>query len=153
MKAIATALALALTLTLPAAPEARAQTIAASLAVPGGDEISLGIGKAWAKQTARGEVIVYVDIDNPTDGPLLLTSVTSPLAREVAIVTTRRVGTREMSMVVPAVPIAPEARIEMGPDGTGIRLRRLRETVEVDSEIPVTLHFGNGTLDVVARVR
>ena len=85
-------------------------------------------------------------IRNPTAETLTLTGITTPVARQVVFqrYDTDAQGYRRLTPL-PGLLLAPGADVVVVPGALEVKLLGVTETLERTMEVPLELHFSNGT--------
>ena len=114
------------------------------------ERASVQISRPWAQMVAPGEdtIAIYATVVNARGDTL--TSVSSPAAASAAIYLTLRKGGRaSLYQVSGGLPFAANQPLFMDPDGTQIRLTRLKPGIAVGQTLSITLNFARaGTMSI-----
>jgi len=120
----------------------------------GMDEDTVHVADAWARSPSTDVGAVYFEMHNGAEEEDRLIGVSTPAAGRAEI---HEMVEREGEMVmqpVTSVPIVPDETVMFEPGGYHIMLFDLREPLEVDSTITVTLEFENaGEIEIEALVK
>ena len=145
----AAALALAATLTslcgavlLFTSPTARLAAAAGSAT----QAEAVQIKSAWIRWLPGGLPLAgYATLANVSDQPLVLTSATSAAFQDVSLHQTLQTGGSVRMSPLERVSIAPHSTLDFESRGIHLMLMQPRETLDPHGQMPITLHFADGS--------
>jgi copper(I)-binding protein len=104
------------------------------------------IKAAWVRWLPGGVPLAgYATLANVSDQPIVLTSATSAAFHDVSLhQTVQARGTVRMSPL-DRIAIAPHAVLDFEAHGIHLMLMQPRETLDPNGQVPITLHFSDGS--------
>jgi periplasmic copper chaperone A len=146
----AAALALAATLTslcgavlLLTSPPARSAAAAAGSAT---QAEAVQIKSAWIRWLPGGVPLAgYATLANVSDQPLVLTSAASAAFQDISLHQTLQTGGSVRMSPLERISIAPHTTLDFESRGIHLMLMQPRGTLDPHDQIPITLHFADGS--------
>jgi len=113
------------------------------------------IKEAWIRWLPGGVPLAgYATLANVSDQPVVLTSATSDAFRDLSLHQTLRSGGTVRMSPLERLSIAPHTTLDFEARGIHLMLMQPRETLDPRGQIPITLHFADGSsLGVQFQVR
>jgi copper(I)-binding protein len=113
------------------------------------------IKTAWVRWLPGGLPLAgYATITNASDQPIVLTSATSAAFHDVSLHQTIHAGGTVRMSPLDRIAIAPHAMLDFEVRGIHLMLMQPRETLDPNGQVPITLHFTDGSsLTVPFQVR
>jgi periplasmic copper chaperone A len=104
------------------------------------------IRTAWIRWLPGGVPLAgYATLANVSDRPLVLTSATSVAFQDLTLhQTLQTAGTVRMSPLE-RLAIAPHTTLDFEAHGIHLMLMQPRETLDPHGQVPITLHFADGS--------
>jgi periplasmic copper chaperone A len=104
------------------------------------------IKAAWIRWLPGGVPLAgYATLANGSDRPLLLTSVTSLAFHDVSLHQTLQAGGTVRMSPLERLSIAPHTTIEFEARGIHLMLMQPREMLDPNGQVPISLHFDDGS--------
>ena len=104
-------------------------------------EAPVTVTAAWARPTVQGQVSSGAYMTITTREPLLLTGASTPVAGLAEVHEMRMDGDIMRMRTVDSLALAPGQPVELKPGSYHVMLQQLRAPLQVNTSIPVTLHF------------
>jgi periplasmic copper chaperone A len=113
------------------------------------------IKAAWIRWLPGGVPLAgYATLANASDQPLVLISATSVAFHEMSLHQTLQTGGTVRMSPLERISIAPHSTLDFEARGIHLMLMQPRETLDPHGEVPITLHFVDGSsLTVQFQVR
>lgn len=113
------------------------------------------IKAAWIRWLPGGVPLAgYATLANVSDQPLVLTSATSAAFHDLSLHQTLQTGGTVRMSPLERIAIAPHTALDFEARGIHLMLMQPRETLDPHGEVPITLHFADGSsLTVQFQVR
>jgi periplasmic copper chaperone A len=113
------------------------------------------IKAAWIRWLPGGVPLAgYATLANVSDQALVLTSATSVAFQDLSLHQTLQTGGTVRMSPLERVSIAPHTTLDFEARGIHLMLMQPRETLDPHGEVPITLHFADGSsLTVSFQVR
>jgi periplasmic copper chaperone A len=113
------------------------------------------IKAAWIRWLPGGVPLAgYATLANLSDQPLVLTSATSVAFHDLSLHQTLQTGGTVRMSPLERISIAPHTTLDFEARGIHLMLMQPREALDPHGEVPITLHFADGsTLTVQFQVR
>jgi copper(I)-binding protein len=150
-------MALAFFAVLAAAPQLLSppRVRAADASAQGSQAQDVQVKAAWIRWLPGGVPLAgYATLANVSDQPLVLTSATSSAFHELSLHQTVQSGGTVRMSPLERVPIAPHTTLDFEAHGIHLMLMEPRETLDPNGQIPIALHFADGSsLTVQFQVR
>ena len=113
----------------------------------------LKIARPWARETARMARAggAFMTIENTGSTPDRLLKAASPVATRTEVHTVIQDGDVMRMREVPAIDLAPKAKVELKPGGYHVMLMELKAPLKAGDRFPLTLTFekaGTVTVDI-----
>jgi copper(I)-binding protein len=104
------------------------------------------IKAAWIRWLPGGVPLAgYATLANNSDRPLVLTSATSAEFDDLSLHQTLQTGGSVRMSPLERIDIAPHTTLDFEARGIHLMLMQPRETLDPHSEVPITLHFADGS--------
>jgi copper(I)-binding protein len=129
--------------------------LAWSAAAPATQAQAVQIKSAWIRWLPGGVPLAgYATLANLSDQPLVITSATSVAFHAVSLHQTLETGGEMRMSPLERISLAPHATLDFETRGIHMMLMQPRETVDPHGELPIILHFADGSsLTVQFQVR
>jgi copper(I)-binding protein len=113
------------------------------------------IKTAWIRWLPGGVPLAgYATLANVSDQPVVLTSATSVAFHDLSLHQTLQTGGTVRMSPLERIAIAPHTTLDFESRGIHLMLMQPRETLDPRGQIPITLHFADGSsLTVQFQVR
>jgi periplasmic copper chaperone A len=113
------------------------------------------IKAAWIRWLPGGVPLAgYATLANVSDQPVVLTSVTSNAFHDLSLHQTQQAGGTVRMSPLERISVAPHSTLDFEARGIHLMLMQPRATLDPRGEIPITLHFADGSsLTVQFQVR
>ena len=113
------------------------------------------IKAAWVRWLPGGVPLAgYATLANTSDRPIVLTSATSAAFHDVSLHQTVQAGGTVRMSPLDRIAIAPHTMLDFEAHGIHLMLMQPRETLDPNGQLPITLHFSDGSsLPVPFQVR
>jgi copper(I)-binding protein len=113
------------------------------------------IKAAWIRWLPGGVPLAgYATLANVSDQPLVLTSATSAAFHDLSLHQTLQAGGTVRMSPLERIAIAPHTALDFEARGIHLMLMQPREALDPHGEVPITLHFADGSsLTVQFQVR
>lgn len=104
------------------------------------------IKAAWVRWLPGGVPLGgYATLANTSDQPIVLTTATSPAFHDVSLHQTIEAGGTVRMSPLDRITIAPHTTLDFETRGIHLMLMQPRETLDPHGQIPITLHFADGS--------
>jgi copper(I)-binding protein len=101
---------------------------------------------AWVRWLPGGVPLAgYATLGNASDQPIVLTSATSTAFHDVSLHQTVQAGGTVRMSPLDRITIAPHAMLDFEARGIHLMLMQPRETLDPNGQVPVALHFADGS--------
>lgn len=132
--------------------------MAAMLAVCSSVNADFTVTDAWVRGVVKGQTTTGAFMTLKSTEDAVLTSASSPLAKQVEIHEMKMQGDMMMMRPISELPVPANKPVELRPGGYHVMLIGLTKPIATGDKVPVTLNFqaknGNkGSIDVQAEVR
>jgi copper(I)-binding protein len=87
----------------------------------------------------------YATLANTSDQPIVLTTATSPAFHDVSLHQTVQVGGTVRMSPLDRITVAAHATLDFETRGIHLMLMQPRETLDPHGQVPITLHFADGS--------
>jgi periplasmic copper chaperone A len=113
------------------------------------------IKSAWIRWLPGGLPLAgYVTLTNGSDLPLVLTSATSAAFQDLSLHQTLQSGGSVRMSPLERISVAPRSTLDFETRGIHLMLMQPRATLDPHGQVPITLHFADGSsLTVQFQVR
>ena len=141
---------------LTATATAPARSAAAAAAATSASEAqAVQIKAAWIRWLPGGVPLGgYATLANVSDQPVVLTSATSDACHDLSLHQTQQAGGTVRMSPLERISIAPHSTLDFEAHGIHLMLMQPRATLDPRGEIPIILHFADGSsLTVQFQVR
>ncbi|WP_213686000.1 copper chaperone PCu(A)C [Roseicyclus sp.] len=112
----------------------------------------LRIVHAWMPATSGPDAMIYMEIENGSDGLVTLSGAEAPDGMTVELVGFTYTDGVEAWQVLPAMPIAAGGNLDLAPRGVALRISGLSASLVEGDEIEIEVLFGDLRLDVHVEV-
>jgi copper(I)-binding protein len=129
--------------------------LAWSAAAPATQAQAVQIKSAWIRWLPGGVPLAgYATLANLSGQPLVITSATSVAFHDVSLHQTLETGGEMRMSPLERISVAPRATLDFEARGIHMMLMQPRDTVDPHGEVPIILHFADGSsLTVQFQVR
>jgi copper(I)-binding protein len=104
------------------------------------------IKSAWIRWLPGGVPLAgYATLANQSDQPLAITSATSLAFHDVSLHQTIETGGEVRMSPLERISVAPHATLDFEARGIHMMLMQPRETLDPHGEVPIILHFADGS--------
>jgi copper(I)-binding protein len=101
---------------------------------------------AWIRWLPGGVPLAgYATLANRSDQPLVLTSATSAAFHDLSLHQTLQTGGTVRMSPLERIAIAPQTTLDFEARGIHLMLMEPRETLDPHGQVPITLHFADGS--------
>jgi periplasmic copper chaperone A len=108
------------------------------------------IKSAWIRWLPGGVPLAgYATLANVSDQPSVLTSATSVAFQDLSLHQTLQTGGRVRMSPLERISIAPHGTLDFEARGIHLMLMQPRETLDPHGQLPITLHFADGSSTTV----
>lgn len=107
---------------------------------------------AWTRATDGAEALVFMEIDNRSDGEIVVEGGESDAAETVELVGFRLVNGAPVYEPLPSMPVGAGKEMQLAPNGLAFRLGGLREPLHQGDEFEMEVELDGGHVDVFVAV-